>query len=107
MSEITKAIAARQAQIVQLQNDIETLRRAASIVGGKGTAGKAPSQATAKPKPKPKPKRKKRKPRAKATGSPRKPKTTRTKKPTWSAADREAISRRMKAYWAKRRKARR
>ena len=103
MSEITKAIAARQAQIVQLQNDIETLQRAASIVGGKGTAGKAPSQATAKPKPK----RKKRKPRAKATGSPRKPKTTRTKKPTWSAADREAISRRMKAYWAKRRKARR
>ena len=31
MSEITKAIEARQAQIVQLQGDIDTLQRAASI----------------------------------------------------------------------------
>ncbi len=100
MSEITKAIEARQAQIVQLQSDIETLRRAASIVGRQGTTAKATSQSTAKPKLK----RKKRKPRAKAAGQ---PKSTRKKTPTWSAADRAAISRRMKAYWAKRRKARR
>ena len=77
MSEITQAIAAKQTQIAQLQSDIETLQRAASIVGGKGTTAKATSQ----------------------------PKTTQKRKPTWSAADREAISKRMKAYWAKRKRA--
>ena len=34
MSEITNAIKARQTQIVQLQSDIETLQRAASLMGG-------------------------------------------------------------------------
>ena len=96
MSEITTAIKARQAQITQLQNDIETLRRAASLVGRTGTTAKA----------KKKIKRKRRKLRAAAKGSPGQPKTTQKRKPTWSAADRRAISRRMKAYWAKRRKAR-
>ncbi len=89
MSEITKAIAARQAQITQLQSDIETLQRAASIVGGRTKApAKAARQpkATAKPKPKPK-----------AQG----------KRYQWSAAEKAAIGKRMKAYWAKRRKARR
>ena len=94
MSEITTAIAARQAQITQLQRDIETLQRAASIVGTTGPTAKATSQ----PKAKRKIKRKRRKRRAAA-------KTTQKRKPTWSAADREAISKRMKAYWAKRRKA--
>ena len=97
MSEIPTAIKARQAQITQLQNDIETLHRAASLVGRTGTTAKA----------KKKIKRKRRKRRAAAKGSPGQPKTTQKRKPTWSAADRRAISRRMKAYWAKRRKARR
>ena len=83
MSEITQAIEARQAQIIQLQSDIETLQRAASIMGG-GKTAPAKAAPTAKPRatatPKPQPK----KPRA-----------------GWSAA-RRAL---MKAYWAKRRKA--
>ncbi len=101
MSEITKAIAAKQTQITQIQSDIETLQRAASIVGRKGTTAKATSQ----PKAKRKIKRKRRRRRAAATGSPGRPKTTQKRTPTWSAADRAAISKRMKAYWAKRRKA--
>ena len=44
MSEITKALEARQAQIIQLQSDIETLQRAASIVGRKGTTAKVTSR---------------------------------------------------------------
>ena len=91
MSEITQAIAARQAQITELQSDIETLKRAASIVGRTDSAAKATSQkVTSQPKPKTKPQ----------------PKTqTKRKRPLWSAADKRAISKRMKAYWAKRRKA--
>ena len=42
LSEITTAILARQTQITQLQSDIETLQRAASIVGGKTKSGLAP-----------------------------------------------------------------
>ncbi len=79
MSEITTAIKARQAQITQLQSDIGALESAASILGG----GMAKATA-AKPKAKAKRKRQK-----------------------MSAAARQAVSRRMKAYWAKRRKARR
>ncbi len=90
MSEITAAIEARQTQIAQLQSDIETLQRAASIMGGRTRApAKAASQpkATAKPKPKPKS-------QPKAQG----------KRHQWSAAEKAAIGKRMKAYWAKRRK---
>ena len=101
MSEITKAIETKQAQVTQLQSDIETLRRAASIVGRTGTTAKA----TPQPKAKQTIKRKRRKRRAAAKGSPGRPKTTQKRKPTWNAADRAAISKRMKAYWAKRRKA--
>ena len=89
MSEITQAIAAKQTQISQLQSDIDALQRAATVLGGKTTA-KATSQ--------PKAKRKRRKRRAAAT-------TTQKRKSMWSAADKRAISKRMKAYWAKRRKA--
>ena len=84
MSQFTEAIAARHAQIKTLQADIETLQRAASIMGDGATApakAKPTQKATARPKPKPQPKKKPRAP--------------------WSAARR----RRMKAYWAKRRKA--
>ncbi len=90
MSEITEAIEARQSQITRLQSDIETLQRAASIVGGKGPTAKATSQLRPKTKSKPKPK-----PKAQARG----------KRHQWSAAEKAAIGKRMKAYWAKRRKA--
>ena len=99
MKEITEAIEARQAQITQLQGDIETLQRAASIMGTKSTT------ATSQPKAKRKIKRKRRNPRAAPQGSPGQPKTTQKRKPMWSAADKKAISKRMKAYWATRRKA--
>ena len=89
MSEITTAILARQTQITQLQSDIETLQRAASIVGGKT---KSPAEAASQPKPKATPKTT---PKAKAK---------RKRKP-WSAAAKKAMSKRVKAYWAKRRKA--
>ena len=78
MKAITDAITARHAQIKQLQSDIETLQRAASVLGGK-TTGKATDQLKTKSKRK-----------QKGRGM--------------SAAARKAVSRRMKAYWAKRRK---
>lgn len=80
MSEITKAIETRRAQITQLQSDIDILRRAAGLVGGKGTAP------TSQPKAKQKVKRKRRK---------------------LSAAARKIISEKVKASWAKRKRARR
>ena len=88
MSEITTAIEARQAQIIRLQRDIETLQRAASIMGGrtkataKATSRKAPSQSRPKPK-------------------------TKRKRRPWSAASRQAMSKRIKASWAKRKRAQR
>ena len=87
MSEITTAIAARQAQIKQLQSDIDALQRAATVLGGK-------TKATRQPKAKRKIKRKL---RAAA-------KTTQ-KRHVWSAAEKAAIRKRMRAYWAKRRQA--
>ena len=78
MKEITDAIAARQTQITQLQADIETLQRAASVLGGETTV-KATNQLKTKSKRK-----------QKGRGM--------------SAAARKEVSRRMKAYWAKRRK---
>ena len=99
MKQLTDAITAMQAQIARLQSDIETLQRASTVLGGKSTP--------AKPAPgRPKAKRKRRKVRAAAKAVAGEPKTTEKRKPTWSATDREAISKRMKAYWAKRRKAR-
>ncbi len=86
MSELTTAIEARQAQITQLQSDIETLQRAASLVGRTGTTAKATSQPKAKTKPKPKTKRKRR---------------------PWSAASKKAMSKRIKASWAQRKRAQR
>ena len=92
MSEITKAIAARQTQITQLQSEIATLQRAASVLG-------PPARAAAKAKPQPKPKVP-----AKSKAKP-KPKAQKGKRHQWSAAEKAAIAKRMKAYWAKRRKA--
>ncbi len=95
MSEITKAIEARQAQIVQLQNDIEILQRAAGIMGG-GTM--APAKATRQPRTRRTPK-----PETQPTPQPK----TKRKRRQWSAAEKAAIGKRMKKYWAKRRKAKR
>ena len=88
MSEITTAIEARQAQIIRLQRDIETLQRAASIMGGwtKATARATSRKAPGQSRPKPKTKRKRR---------------------PWSAASRQAMSKRIKASWAKRKRAQR
>ena len=85
MKEITKALAAKQGQIKKLQRDIDALMRAAGILAGGEVKAKAKTKAKAK---------------AKAA----QPKAKRTRK-TMSAAARKAVSKRMKAYWAKRRKA--
>ena len=87
MKEITKALAAKQGQIKKLQRDIDALMRAAGILAGGEVKAKAKTKAKAKAK-------------AKAA----QPKAKRTRK-TVSAAARKAVSKRMKAYWAKRRKA--
>ena len=100
MSEITKAIAARQTQITKLQSDIEVLQRAAGVVGG---STKAPAKRKAKPQPKSKPKAKA-KPKPKPKAKPQ-PKAKAKKHHKWTAAEKAAIGKRMKAYWAKRRKA--
>ena len=76
-----KAIEVREARIAQLQSDIDALQQVASILGATtGTTAKATT--------------------AKAT--PDQP-----KRHTWSAAEREAIGKRVKAAWAKRRSAER
>ena len=83
MKEITKALTAKQAQIKKLQRDIDALMRAAGILAGGKVKAKAKTKAKAKAA---------------------QPKAKRTRK-TMSAAARKAVSKRMKAYWAKRRKA--
>jgi len=101
LSQISEAIAARQTQITQLQREIETLQQAAGImVGGKAapakaTSQKGPGKSKAKPQTKPK--------TPEAATKP-KPKTKR-KRHQWSAAEKAAIGKRMKKYWAKQRKA--
>ena len=81
MKEITKALAAKQGQIKKLQRDIDALMRAAGILAGGEVKAKAKAKAKAA-----------------------QPKAKRTRK-TMSAAAKKAVSKRMKAYWAKRRKA--
>ena len=93
MSQINGAIAARQTQITQLQSEIQILQRAAGIVG--------PPAPPAAIKPKTKRKRRaKAKPQPKAAPKPK----AKAKPHRWSAAEKAAIGKRMKAYWAKRRK---
>ena len=83
MKEITKALAAKQGQIKKLQRDIDALMRAAGILAGGEVKAKAKAKAKA--------------------AQPKAKRTRKTK--TMSAAARKAVSKRMKAYWAKRRKA--
>jgi hypothetical protein len=104
LSEITTAITAREAQIKQLQSDIETLQRAASVLGGGTTA---PAKAISQPKAKPKAKRRRKaKTKPKTTAKPKSKAKAKRKQHVWTAAEKRAIAKRMKAYWAKRRKAR-
>ena len=87
MSELTTAIEARQAQITQLQSDIETLQRAANVLGGGTTA---PAKAVSQLKPKAK-RRRKAKAKPKTTAKPT-PKAKAKRKPhLWSAAEKRAI----------------
>ena len=103
MSEITTAIKTRQAQITQLQNDIQLLQRAASVLGG-GTTG--PAKAVSQPKPEAKAKRRRKaKAKPKTTAKPKPRAKAKPKQHVWTAAEKAAIGKRMKAYWAKRRKA--
>ena len=80
MSELTDTIKAKQAQVAQLQSDIETLQRAASIMDGSADTT--------------------------ATTTPDQPKTKRKRRKR-TEADRKAHSERMKESWAERRRARR
>ena len=86
MRAITEAIAARLAQIKTLQADIDALQRAASVLRGKTTAKATPAR--------------------QPTTSPAQPSAKRKRKP-WSAAAKKAMSKRLKASWAKRKRARR
>ncbi len=78
MKEITEALAAKHDQIKKLQHDIDALQRAAGILSGGKVKAKTKTKTKAK---------------AKRT------------RPTMNAAGRKAVSKRMKAYWAKQRKA--
>ena len=91
MKEITQAVTAKQAQVKKLQRDIDALQRAAGILAGGKVKAKAKTKTKAKTK-------------AKAKAKAAQPKAKRTRS-TMSAAARRAVSKRMKAYWAKRRKA--
>ena len=86
MKEITDAIAVRRAQVEALQADIEALQRASTVLGGETTAKATPAR--------------------QPTTSPAPPKSKRKRKP-WSAAAKKAMSKRLKAFWAKRKRARR
>ena len=84
MKEITAAITAKQAQIKTLQADIDALQRAASVLDGERSAT---AKVTRQPK-----------------TSPAQPSAKRKRKP-WSAAAKKAMSKRIKASWAKRKRA--
>ena len=83
MVEITEAIAARHAQIKTLQADIDTLQRAASVLGGETSAKATPAR--------------------QPTTSPAQPSAKRKRKP-WSAAAKKAMSKSVKASWARRKR---
>ena len=91
MSQITRAIAAKQKQITQLRSDVAVLQQAASIMGGGADggvqAGESPATAAAEAASASQP--------TTSLEQPKKPRAP------WSAARRK----RMKAYWAKRRRA--
>ena len=74
MSDISRAIAAKQAGIKKLQTDLEALRRAASILGSAGA------------------------------GTRRSKRTRRRRK--MSAAARKVLSKKLKAFWAAKKKVR-
>ncbi len=101
MPKISDAIAAKTAQLTQLQADLDALQRAASIMGGQTLAkkdrrrGKRSAAARKALSKKLKAHWAKKKANAKPT-----PKKKRRK---MSAAQRKAVGKRMKAYWAAKR----
>ena len=103
MTDISKAIAAKQAQLTQLQADLDALQRAASIIGGKQKSpakkrkrGKMSAAARKVLSQKLKAHWAKKKAAAKPTPN--------KKRRKMSAAQRKAFGQRMKAYWAAKRK---
>ena len=104
MTDIAKAIAAKQAQLTQLQADLDALQRAASIVGGEigksaaKTRRRGKMSAAARKVLSQKLKAHWAKKKAAAKPTPKK------KRRTMSAAQRKAVGKRMKAYWAAKRK---
>ena len=104
MTDLATAIAAKQAQLTQLQDDLDALERAASIIimGGKTPAktykrrGKLSAAARKALSKKLKAHWAKKKAAAKLT--------RKRKRRTMSAAQRTAVGKRMKAYWAAKRK---
>ena len=131
-AQITEALTAKQAQITQLQAEVDALQHAASIMGGgektpaKAVRQKVRSQPKTKATPQPKPTRrpmtaaqraavgkrikaywaKRRKSSAPAAASSAQPTATQQRKRApMSAAAKTAMSKRMKRYWAKRKKA--
>ena len=102
MTDISNAIAGKQAQLTQLQADLDALQRAASIIGGKQAKtvskrkrGKMSAAARKVLSQKLKAHWAKKKG---ATSTPKK------KRPKMSTAQRKAVGKRMKAYWATKRK---
>ena len=102
MIDISKAVAAKQAQLTQLQADLEALQRAASIIGSKQSKpAKKPRgklSAAARKVLSQKLKAHWAKKKAAAKSAPKK------KRRKMSAAQRNAVGKRMKAYWAAKRK---
>jgi hypothetical protein len=96
MQEIAEALTAKQVQVKKIQREIDALQRAAGILAGKKVRAKTKAKAKAKTK-------------TKKTTTKSKSKATKSKRtrPTMSAAEKRAVSKRMKAYWANRRKAKR
>ena len=83
MREITDAIKARRTQIAQLQKEVQALKAAATALRRKRATKVARSKTTRQRTPNPKVKGKRR---------------------ALSVAAKEAVSERMKKYWAKRKK---
>ena len=104
MSDFSKAIAAKQAELTQLQADLDALQHAATIIGGKKTSpAKTPKRrgkmsAAARKVLSQKLKAHWAKKKAVAKPTPKK------KRRKMSAGQRKAFGQRMKAYWAAKRK---
>ena len=94
MKEITEALTGKLGQVKKLQREIDALQKAAGILAGRNVKAKAKTKSKAKSK-------------AKVKAKVAQAKAKKRERPTMSAEAKRAVSKRMKAYWAKRRKAKR